>query len=226
MLALLVALGSLVGIAAAQGLDELTGSTEATVTRPEVSPPSRGPVAGPAERIAPAEGATEVEHGAVVVDGQEWLLTTYMSRLGELCAAQTVPGEGQGVTCFEPESVLLGQQLRTFVGARQESGGDDLTQWDHIWIWGFVASKISTIEILMTDCSKQTVASDSSGIFLFVTPRATVHDSKWPYLLRALDPLGNVVVEENVLDKMQPPDTDEATAASVSKPAPAAPCAD
>jgi hypothetical protein len=194
----------------------------ALVTEPRIGGDAAHPLNFPPERVTPAAGTTKSKRVPIHVDGAEWSITTFVNQLGELCAGINVPDEGQGLSCFPEGDQLLGADLRIFPGSRQKPGGD-LRRWDFIWVWGFTSPKARSIEIVRTDCSRQTVTPDELGVFLYVAGSAVVHEGIWPHRVEARSITGEVVASEQI--RFEPPDTDEARAAHMKAPVPPSSCA-
>lgn len=167
--------------------------------------------------IAVPEGETPVIHGTQQVDGQTWLVKTYPNSDGQLCFAEQIPGEGEGIGCRSSDEFFKDGPVWYGVGSRQLPGSDP-TRWSNIWVDGLVDSGISKVVIVMTDCSTLPVPVDSDGVFLAVFGRASIEAGVWPATLVAFDSAGQPV-EKYALTVGAPP-TDAAKSAGIQAPQP------
>lgn len=161
-------------------------------------------VARNAPEIAPAANKPIVAAVRTAVDGDIWSVTAYESVSGQLCAGVRVPGEGQGIGCYDRDRLFVRGPLRVEWGSRQESAAD-LTKWDAIYVNGFAAPGVDRVEIVFTDCSRETAAIGGYRLFLHVTGKERAHNGTWPHWVVARTPNGRVLdVKEVTLGAPDP----------------------
>lgn len=214
----MVLLGLAVAISTALAIQvthALSGSSNGTLRNAPSEP-------GPDPHLTVAPDSSVVTHSPVVVDGEQWSVTTFRNVLDEFCIGQKVPEEGEGVSCYDDPGKLPPNVPVTFsVGSRQRPGGD-LTRWHNIWISGLAAPNVASLTVTRTDCSRDVVAMDSEGVFLYVLGAAEIAKNLWPYQIEARNAAGTIVWTH--LIDLHPPDTEEAKSAEVHAPSPPADC--
>jgi hypothetical protein len=105
-------------------------------------------------------------------------------------------------------------------GGRQAP--DDPVHWNVLWVYGFAADSVSSIELVLTDCSVRPLDLDASRVFLYLAGPGTLQRDLWPYRLRARDAEGDVIVDRRVA--VDVPDTPAARAEGASVPIAAPAC--
>jgi hypothetical protein len=179
-------------------------------------------------RMHDVEPASPVlKHHVQVVDGMRWWVTSYRNAAGELCAGERVPGPpgdaGQGIGCTTDSSRFAAGPLNFGVGSRQlSSHGRPSAYWDNAWVEGLASPSVSRLELVLTNCSRETLPIDGSGIFFRVFSTREMHGTAWPYRLVAYDVSGKGIATERT--PLGPPHTD-VMPARAGAPRPDAACA-
>lgn len=137
-------------------------------------------------RFTPAPSSVPVSRGRTLVAGELWSLTTYENSAGEFCWGISLPGEGQGMSCRDRSELFASSPVWATWGARQ-SVQSAATEWDSVWVEGFVIQSVASVEVVNTDCSRARIAIDDAGVFLQIITRATLAANKWPYEVLAYD---------------------------------------
>jgi hypothetical protein len=173
----------------------------------------------------PSEPAADAEitaHAKTTVDGEVWKIVSYRAKSGAICAGVTWPGQGQEMGCNTMEQWFAQGPVSASVGAQQAHG--QLLTWQTFVLSGLAdLSRVKTIELVSTNCSKRELVTDSGGFFLDVTDSASIARGIWPYEVLGEDATGRIVQRINV--EPRPPDTKEAHAAGIKAPTVGAECA-
>ncbi|HYZ76387.1 MAG TPA: hypothetical protein VE596_03340 [Gaiellaceae bacterium] len=193
--ALLVAAGVTTGLIPAN-----RGSTSAAYRRHRAPRPTSGPAPNAQIRF----------HPPAYAPAGGWAFKTYKNGAGEMCAAEVVPGEGEDATCFARATLFRKTPLLAFLGSRQT--GDDITQWDNAWVWGFAEKPITHVQLILTDCTIRDLPVDAEGVYADVEGPATLHAGAWPYKVVGLTAGGHIVATHKV--RLGPPGTGQAPAVS------------
>ena len=141
-------------------------------------------------RTRPAPGTTAVARGRTLWRGAIWSLTTYYNSVGDFCWGLALPREGQAVTCERQRPNPQG--VWATWGARQVAGGNP-TSWDVVWIEGFVGERVKSVELVLTDCSREVLRADAEGVFLSLVPGETLDTRGWPHKVVAYDVAGRTI---------------------------------
>jgi hypothetical protein len=142
----------------------------------------------------PKPASQPVIHARAVVDGQEWVVTTYRDDEGHLCAFQGSAAAGRGGTCLDPDSLFARGPVVLYYG----SGQDSLGVWDRAWLWGFAADRVDRLELTLSTCAVLPLHADAAGVFQHVFPRAQLHQGVLPARFVAHDAAGKVIFDEPV----------------------------
>jgi hypothetical protein len=192
--AVLVAIGAVAGLILAN-----RGSTSQGAPPPGAPPDWR-----------PAPNARIVLHQPAHAPPGGWVFKTFSNREGWTCYAEVVPGEGQGGSCSAPGTMFRKTPLVAFLGARQT--GDDITQVDNAWVWGFAKKPITHVQLVLTDCTIRDLPVDADGVYADVEGPDTLHAGAWPYKVVGLTAGGQVVATHEV--RLSPPPGGTAPAVS------------
>jgi hypothetical protein len=149
----------------------------------------------------PAPNARIVLHQPAHAPPGGWVFKTFSNREGWTCYAEVVPGEGQGGTCSAPGTMFRKTPLLAFLGSRQT--GDDITQVDNAWVWGFAKKPITHVQLVLTDCTIRDLPVDADGVYADVEGPETLHAGAWPYKVVGLTAGGQVVATHEV--RLSPP---------------------
>ena len=149
----------------------------------------------------PAPNARIVLHRPAHAPPGGWAFKTFLNREGWTCYAEVVPGEGEGGTCSAPGTMFRKTPLLAFRGARQT--GDDITQWDDAWVWGFAEKPITHVQLVLTDCTVRELPVDAERVYADVEGPDTLHAGAWPYKVVGLTAGGRVVTMHEV--RLAPP---------------------
>jgi hypothetical protein len=182
---------------------------------PSHTPPSPDSGYWSNDRTTPAPNSDVALHSQTVVSGKTWAVRSFTNRLGEYCAGEIIPGEGQALGCFPPDDRTGGRPVRVYVGSRQEPGSN-LTRWSSIWVWGIAQPEIQSARIVFTNCSIEELKPDAEGVFLYVEDPELVKEDVWPVRVEAIDAVGEVA--DTAQTPLEAPDTDEAKKAGVEAP--------
>jgi hypothetical protein len=155
------------------------------------------PVLPPPPDLRPAPGATVVVHRPAHAPGEGWMVKTWPNRQGQTCFAEVIPGEGQGMSCLDPQKIFSKNAIHPEVGSRQT--GHDITQWDNAWVWGFAKKPIAHVQLVLRDCTIRDLPVDAGGVFNDVEGPDTLHAGAWPYKLIGLDEAGTVIARAEVV---------------------------
>jgi hypothetical protein len=155
------------------------------------------PVLPPPPDLRPAPGARVALHRPIHAPGEGWMVKTWANREGQTCFAEVIPGEGQGMSCLDPQKIFSTNAIHPEVGSRQN--GHNLTQWDNAWVWGFAEKPITHIQLVLRDCAIRDLPVDADGVFLDVEGPDTLHAGAWPYKLIGLDEAGTTVATAKVV---------------------------
>jgi len=158
--------------------------------------------------IRPAPNAEIRFHPPAHAPAGGWTFKTYKNRAGEMCAAEVVPGGGEGATCFAPGTLFRKTPLLAFLGSRQT--GDDINRWDNAWVWGFAEKPITHVQLVLTDCTVRDLPVDDGGVYADVEGSETLHAGAWPYKVVGLTAGGQMVATHEV--RLGPPGTGQAPA--------------
>src|SRR5438128_2257556 len=172
------------------------------------------PAPGPPD-LRPAPGARVVLHPPTHAPGEGWMVKTWRNREGRTCWAEVVPGEGQGMSCLDPQNMFSKNAIHPYVGSRQTEG--DFTQWGNAWVWGFAEKPITHVQLVLTDCTVRDLPVDADGVFADVEGPETLHAGAWPYKVVGLTVGGHVVATAEV--RLGPPPTAQARAQGITAPA-------
>lgn len=145
--------------------------------------PWRDPASDP--EIRPAAHELPVAHHRVKFAGRVWGILTYRSASGESCAVEVMPPEGAVFHCQSPI-----RAYRDVVDLRVTSSqlpGGKSSVWDFVWIWGFAAPTVRSLEVVLSDCSKEGVPIDEDRVFFRVFGPRIVHQEVLPAWLVILD---------------------------------------
>src|ERR671923_78741 len=126
----------------------------------------------PRPTSGPAPNAQIRFHPPAYAPAGGWAFKTYKNGAGEMCAAEVVPGEGEDATCFARATLFRKTPLLAFLGSRQT--GDDITQWDNAWVWGFAEKPITHVQLILTDCTIRDLPVDAEGVYADVEGPATL----------------------------------------------------
>jgi hypothetical protein len=167
-----------------------------------------------------ATGGVPQVHAREVVDGQPWSVKSFTNPEGQICAGETVPNDGgeggQGLTCRDPNSMFSNGPLVYFVGSRQLPGPSHLKAWDNVWIWGWAAGQVATVDLQLTNCRAIRLPIDSGRIFFHVFGAETIHGGLGPQNLIARAADGTVL--ETAQTPLDPASTPQARAAGARAP--------
>jgi hypothetical protein len=142
----------------------------------------------------PKPASEPVVHARAVVDGSEWVVTTYRDKEGHLCAFQGSAAAGRGGTCLDPGSLFARGPVVLYYG----SGQDSLGVWDRAWLWGFVADRVERLELTLTTCVVVPLHADADGVFQHVFPAAQLHQGILPAKFVARDATGSAIFSEPI----------------------------
>jgi hypothetical protein len=184
----LLAVALLVAVGVSTGL--IVANRGSTSDRPP-------PVLPPPPDLRPAPGAPIVVHQPAHAPGEGWMVKTWQNRDGQTCFAEVIAGGGQGMSCLDPQKIFSKNAIHPEVGSRQT--GDDITQWDDAWIWGFAEKPITHVQLVLRDCTIRDLPVDSGGVFLDVEGPDTLHAGAWPYKLIGLDTGGTIIATNQVV---------------------------
>ena len=154
------------------------------------------PPAGTPPDWRPAPNARIVLHRPAHAPPGGWVFKTFLNRQGWTCYAEVLPGEGEGGTCSAPGTMFRKTPLVTFLGSRQT--GDDITQVDNAWVWGFAKKPITHVQLILTDCTIRDLPVDADGVYADVEGPETLHAGAWPYKIVGLTASGQVVATHEV----------------------------
>lgn len=154
------------------------------------------PPAGTPPDWRPAPNARIVLHRPAHAPPGGWVFKTFLNRQGWTCYAEVLPGEGEGGTCSAPGTMFRKTPLVTFLGSRQT--GDDITQVDNAWVWGFAKKPITHVQLVLTDCTIRDLPVDADGVYADVEGPETLHAGAWPYKVVGLTATGQVVATHEV----------------------------
>lgn len=170
----------------------------------------------------PAANAVMTAHSLTTSNGENWRIVSYPAPDGKLCAGVTWPSEGQAITCNSQADWFASGPVYVETGANQNPG-QPLT-WSHLVVDGMIdQSKVAKLDLVYTDCSTRTLATDADGFFLDITGATQIDQGVWPYKLIARDSDGAMV--ESLAIEYAPPDTPAAHAAGAKAPTAGASCA-
>jgi len=155
------------------------------------------PVLPPPPDLRSAPGAPVLVHRPAHAPGEGWMIKTWSNREGQTCFAEVIPGEGQGMSCLNPQKIFSKDAIHPEVGSRQT--GHDITQWDNAWVWGFAEKPITHIQLVLRDCVIRDLPVDANGVFLDVEGPDTLHAGAWPYKLIGLDDAGTAIAKTTVV---------------------------
>jgi hypothetical protein len=159
------------------------------------------PPAGTPPDWRPAPNARIVLHQPAHAPPGGWVFKTFLNREGWTCYAEVLPGEGEGGTCSAPGTMFRKTPLVAFLGSRQT--GDDITQVDNAWVWGFAEKPITHVQLVLTDCTIRDLPVDADGVYADVEGPETLHAGAWPYKVVGLTAGGRVVATHEV--RLSPP---------------------
>jgi hypothetical protein len=159
------------------------------------------PPAGAPPDWRPAPNARIVLHRPAHAPPGGWVFKTFSNREGWTCYAEVLPGEGEGGTCSAPGTMFRKTPLVAFLGSRQT--GDDITQVDNAWVWGFAEKPITHVQLVLTDCTIRDLPVDADGVYADVEGPDTLHAGAWPYKVVGLTAGGQVVATHEV--RLGPP---------------------
>jgi hypothetical protein len=179
------------------------------------------PVLPPPPDLRPVPGAPLVIHRPAHAPGEGWMVKTWPNRQGQTCFAEVIPGEGQGMSCLDPQKIFSKNAIHPEVGSRQAEG--DFTHWDNAWVWGFAEKPITHVQLVLRDCTARDLPVDAEGVFSDVEGPDTLHAGAWPYKLVGMDEAGTIIATAKVV--FGPPETAQARAQGVTAPAVPARCA-
>jgi hypothetical protein len=182
----------LLGIAVLIALGVAAGLILANRASTSQSPPP----AGTPPDWRPAPNARIVLHRPAHAPPGGWVFKTFLNRQGWTCYAEVLPGEGEGGTCSAPGTMFRKTPLVTFLGSRQT--GDDITQVDNAWVWGFAKKPITHVQLVLTDCTIRDLPVDADGVYADVEGPETLHAGAWPYKVVGLTATGQVVATHEV----------------------------
>ena len=154
------------------------------------------PPAGAPPDWRPAPNARIVLHQPAHAPPGGWVFKTFLNREGWTCYAEVLPGGGEGGTCSAPGTMFRKTPLVTFLGSRQT--GDDITQVDNAWVWGFAKKPITHVQLVLTDCTIRDLPVDADGVYADVEGPETLHAGAWPYKVVGLTAGGQVVATHEV----------------------------
>ena len=152
------------------------------------------------ENIVEANASATVQYD-VPVDGQRWSLKTYRDAEGQLCVAETVPGEGVGTACGYTADRMFanGRNIHYSLGARQRpEQRNDRTKWDNVSIWGFVHPSVKRLELLLTNCQRLPLHVNADGMYFHVVGQGMLHRQVWPHALIGYGASGDVLASETL----------------------------
>jgi hypothetical protein len=187
-----------------------------------VSGKSDGTPPLPPGEVDTAPATPVVTHVPRTISGKTWSITTYSNARGDLCAGEKLPDGGQGVGCQPASELFERAPVWLQVGASQRPG-DDLTQWNNAWVWGFASASVRSLNLVMTDCSERALVADSDGVFLAVFGDTELQGGIWPYRLDAYGASGKLLHSKRV--PLEPPQTEAAKVAGTRAPQPGPACA-
>jgi hypothetical protein len=182
----------LIGVVVVVALGVAAGLILANRASTSQSPPP----AGTPPDWRPAPNARIVLHRPAHAPPGGWVFKTFLNRQGWTCYAEVLPGEGEGGTCSAPGTMFRKTPLVTFLGSRQT--GDDITQVDNAWVWGFAKKPITHVQLVLTDCTIRDLPVDADGVYADVEGPETLHAGAWPYKVVGLTATGQVVATHEV----------------------------
>lgn len=221
---LVLAFAALVALGAATVVSHSEDAQSGVFIAEQLSPIEEATVRDPrrGKPTEPAAGATITAHAKTTVAGETWKIVSYRAKSGKFCAGVTWPGEGQEMGCATRNEWFARGPVSVAVGARQAPG--QLLSWQNFVLSGIAdISRVQSIELVSTDCSKRDIPIDSSGFFLDVTSSDLIAQGVWPYVVLAYGANGRIV--QRITVRPEAPDTEAARAAGIKAPAVGAECA-
>jgi hypothetical protein len=183
--------------------------------------PGRPGESGP-PGLAKANGAPQRDHAVQRVDDATWRLGSFENTTGATCLEHEIPLEGVATGCLDLDRLFAERgDLIAMPGARQISSNARKLSWDNAWVYGFVTSRVASVELVRFDCTTTQLAIDDAGAFMYVASRAELARGSGPYKVLARDAKGDVVAEEPANVGLPA----NARSAGVDPPRPAASCA-
>lgn len=150
----------------------------------------------PPGAFAKANGAPPQDHAVQRVDDGTWRLGSFRNTAGATCLEHEVPLEGVATGCLDLDRLFAERgDLIALPGARQISGSTKKLSWDNSWVYGFVSSRVASVELVAFDCTTKELAIDDAGAFMYVASRAELARGSGPYKLLARDANGDVLAE-------------------------------
>lgn len=161
-------------------------------------------------------------HRSVVVDGGEWRFASSRDAAGRSCVSNTVPGEGVGSGCIDTATLFQQSAVVALPGARQRESfvNQGHLGWHNMWIYGFVRTDVTSLELINMDCSIEAVPFDNRGAFLHVVGFSEIRAGRVPFRMRARDAAGRPIYGDNVSINVPP----TAQEAGIDKPSPGEDC--
>lgn len=143
-----------------------------------------------------ANGAPPQDHAVQRVDDGTWQLGSFRNTAGATCLKHEIPLEGVATACIDLDRLFAERgDLIALPGARQISSSTQKLSWDNSWVYGFVSSRVASVELVAFDCTTKELAIDDAGAFMYVASRAELARGSGPYKLLARDANGDVLAE-------------------------------
>jgi len=185
VLTLLIVTGTIAALFAATGRSTVfrSGSTHASA-----------PGVIPRLDTTPAPGQAAVAHLAQVVDGQPWSITSFTNDRGQLCGGEKIPqaaadGGGQGLSCWQPQTMFDASPLVYQVGAVLISP----TAGYNVWVWGIVSPKVARVALQLANCTILSLPLDTSHVFFHVFGTGAIRANIGPWKLIGYDAAGRTI---------------------------------
>ena len=181
--AVAASLATVLVLGAVEGLGAITGSS--------ASPSLRDPA-------LPLPTPTQLTlHGAVSYGGGTYGVATFTNADGQLCIGERIPREGQGFSCTTREQLFSAGPVALSVGSRQ-GPTTPAGEWETAWVFGVAASNVAFLELLSTDCSRQRLHPDDTGVFYHLVTPGDFRRGAWPYRLYAYADNGQAVWRRDI----------------------------
>lgn len=117
--------------------------------------------------LAHAPGELPVAHQRLWLGRRVSSLMTYRGAGGDLCVIEDMPPEGGIFHCLDRRRLFRdGAVYVESVSSQILPGNGD--GWDLVWVWGIRSSRVTSLEMILSDCSKKPMSVDRDGVFLVV----------------------------------------------------------
>jgi hypothetical protein len=152
--------------------------------------------AAPTPPAIPVPATAVVDHGATLVDGAQWRLSTFTAADGRLCVQEHVlAGVGEG--CFDPSKLFNEGPIALSYGSTVAPGNPQSLA--HVWLWGFVSPSVARLQIVTAACARKAVAVDDDHVFFTVLGAGGRFDAaSWPIRVEALASDGSVIGTKDI----------------------------